>query len=98
MATVSAEAASPVILMLGKLYLFVNMLVLKPTDLCCMHGRTQEQVLMLVTIMHTYHLLDSNTRENAGGSFLKNVSEFLQDYMQSHPSSSSTQESPNGYL
>jgi hypothetical protein len=48
--------------------------------------------------MNTYRLLDNNTRENAGGSFLKNVSEFLQDYMQSHPNSSSTQESPNGYL
>jgi len=30
MATVSAKAASPVILMLWKLYLFVNMLLLKP--------------------------------------------------------------------
>lgn len=41
----------------------------------------KSKVLKLVTIMHTYHLLDSNTRENAGGSFLENVSEFLQDYM-----------------
>lgn len=51
---------------------------------------------MLDTIMNTYHLLDSNTREYAGGSFPKSDSEFLQDYKQSPPNSSSTQESPNG--
>jgi hypothetical protein len=67
----------------------------------CKNSRTKKsKVFMLVTIINTYCLLDSNTREYAGGSFLKNVSEFLQDYsyMQSHPNTCSTQKPTNGYL